>query len=122
MSAPDISLPLDLAYLYEISDNDREFVQDMIDTIVRNTPDSVTEIRAAQKNNNWEEVGRLVHKLKPSLLLLNIESLSTHIKSLEDNAKQEINLEFAGTQLDEMEHYCGIIVKELARALEEDTY
>ena len=122
MSAPDISLPLDLSYLYEISDNDREFVKDMIQTVAKNTPDSVIEIREAQKKSNWKEVGRLVHKLKPSLLLLNIDSLSTHIKSLEDNAKQEINLEFATTQLSEMESYCGIIVKELSRFIEEDSY
>ena len=122
MSAPEISVPLDLSYLYEISDDDREFVKDMIETIVRNTPDSVVEIREAQKKDNWHEVGRLVHKLKPSLLLLNIDSLSTHIKTLEDNAKKKINLDEAVIQLDEMESYCATIVRELDTVIKTDTY
>lgn len=122
MGAPQISTPLDLSYLYEISDDDREFVKDMIETIVKNTPDAVREIRDAEKKDNWQEVGRLVHKLKPSLLLLNIDSLSVHIKTLEDNAKKRINLPDAKTQLNEMEAYCTLIVKELSTELNADSY
>ncbi|MFY0626866.1 MAG: hypothetical protein JXR07_11250 [Reichenbachiella sp.] len=122
MSIPQISLPLDLSYLYEISDDDREFVKDMIDTIVKNTPDSIKEIKVAADKNNWIEVGRLVHKLKPSLLLLNIDSVSKHIKVLENNAKEEINLEDAIVQLGELMEYSAIIIHELSTAVEQDNY
>jgi HPt (histidine-containing phosphotransfer) domain-containing protein len=122
MSAPIINTPLNLSYLYEISDDDREFVKDMIETIVKNTPECLEEIKHAQSENNWTEIGRLVHKLKPSLLLLNIEEMSTHIKSLEDNAKKEINLDYIDTQIAEMGGYCQIIVSELGAELENDTF
>lgn len=122
MSAPEVPVPLDMSYLYEISDDDREFVKDMIDTIVKNTPDSIKEIRDAADKGDWKEVGRLVHKLKPSLLLLNIDSLSRHIKTLEHNAKEEVNLEDAMVQLGELEVYSAIIVKELSDAISQDTY
>ena len=122
MSIPDIPIPLDMSYLYEISDNDREFVKDMIDTIVKNTPDGIKEIRVAADKNNWKEVGRLVHKFKPSLLLLNIDSVSKHIRVLETNAKEEINLDDAITQLKELEEYSAIIIHELATEIKEGTY
>ncbi|WP_109830734.1 Hpt domain-containing protein [Reichenbachiella versicolor] len=122
MSSISVSTPLDLSYLYTISDDDRDFVKDMIETIIKNTPENVAEIVAARKNENWNEVGRLVHKLKPSLLLLNIEHLTSHIKSFETNAKEQINLDEADLQLQQLEEYCSIIVSELTTEVANDTY
>lgn len=122
MSTPQISRPLNLSYLYEVSDDDREFVKDMIKTIIKNTPGGVAEILDALEKNNWTEVSRLIHKLKPSLLLLNIESISNHVKSVENKAKKQINLDQAAIELREMEEYCHAIVEELKETLLNDSY
>ena len=122
MSNLDISTPLDLTYLYTISDDDREFVKDMIQTIVKNTPGNMAEIIAAREKDNWDEVCRLVHKLKPSLLLLNIESLSNHVRTFELNAKSRENQALADEQLAQLDEYCKVIVKELATEVANDTF
>lgn len=122
MATDKISLPLDLSYLYEISDHDREFIYEMIMTIVKNTPDMLSEIETEGKAKNWEKVGRLMHKLKPSLLLLNIDSLSAHIRELESNAKASKNTELIPNQIAELRELCDIVLKELNDLIQSDQF
>lgn len=122
MNSDKIKLPLDLSYLYEISDDDREFIYEMILTIVNNTPPMLDEILAASKEENWIELGRLLHKLKPSLLLLNIDYLSSHIRLVEANAKSEENIEDIPSQTIELNELCLILLKELNELIKTDRY
>lgn len=122
MSTVNLELPLDFSYLYEISDNDRDFIKEMLETIVKNTPSNMEEINLAYEQKKWEEIGRLVHKLKPSLLLLNIGPISTLIKSLESNAKGQKNLDSIDTQIAELNEFCDVILSEINGALSSDSY
>jgi HPt (histidine-containing phosphotransfer) domain-containing protein len=122
MPSEKIKLPLDLSYLYEISDDDREFIYEMIRTIVNNTPPILKEIKEAGEKEKWTELGRLLHKFKPSLLLLNIDYLSTLIRSAENNAKKENNIEDIPSQLIELNQLCEILLKELNDLIETDRY
>ncbi|MEO9967748.1 MAG: hypothetical protein ABJF11_18275 [Reichenbachiella sp.] len=122
MSSDKIKLPLDLSYLYEISDHDREFIYEMIMTIVKNTPEMIDEIEKEGKAENWYAVGRLMHKLKPSLLLLNIENLSAHIRELESNAKAPKNIELIPGQIAELRAFCDLILDELNKLIESDQF
>lgn len=122
MTSAKIELPLDLSYLYEISDHDREFIYEMIMTIVKNTPEMISDIEREGKAENWEQVGRLMHKLKPSLLLLNIDSFSQHIRELESNAKAPRNMEMIPQQIAELRELCDIILKELNDLIQSDEF
>ncbi|UXP31131.1 hypothetical protein N6H18_12305 [Reichenbachiella agarivorans] len=122
MNKADLPLPLDYSYLYEISDDDRDFIKDMLATVVKNTPGNIEEIIAAQTKKSWTEVARLVHKLKPSLLLLNIEMVSTHIRNLESNAKKQTDLDLLKTQIAELKEFCDLIVSEIKKDIEADAY
>lgn len=122
MATDKIQLPLDLTYLYEISDHDREFIYEMIMTIVKNTPEMLDDIEREGKTENWEQVGRLMHKLKPSLLLLNIDNLSAHIRELEGNAKAPRNMELIPKQIAELRELCDIILKELNDLIKSDQF
>lgn len=122
MSTTKIDLPLDLSYLYEISDHDREFIYEMIMTIVKNTPDMLSDIEKEGKAENWHALGRLMHKLKPSLLLLNIETLSTLIRELEANAKAPKNMEEIPGQIKELRELCDLILDELEKLIKSDQF
>lgn len=122
MAIDKIELPLDLSYLYEISDHDREFIYEMIMTIVKNTPEMLNDIAREGKAENWEQVGRLMHKLKPSLLLLNIDNLSTHIRELEGNAKAAKNIELIPKQIAELQELCDVILEELNNLIQSDQF
>ncbi|MEO9804711.1 MAG: Hpt domain-containing protein [Reichenbachiella sp.] len=122
MSSDKIELPLDLSYLYEISDHDREFIYEMIMTIVKNTPEMLDEIEEKGEVEDWYAVGRLMHKLKPSLLLLNIDNLSTLIRELEANAKAPKNIELIPDQIAELRKLCDLILSELDKLIKSDQF
>ncbi|UXX78028.1 Hpt domain-containing protein [Reichenbachiella carrageenanivorans] len=122
MASVKIELPLDLSYLYEISDHDREFIYEMIMTIVKNTPEMIQDIEREGKAEKWHEVGRLMHKLKPSLLLLNIDGVSAHIRELEANAKAPRNIEMIPKQIAELRELCDLILKELNELIQSDQF
>lgn len=122
MSQTSIPLPIDYSYLYEISDNDREFIKDMLDTVIKNTPGNLDEIEKAGDEKKWTELARSVHKLKPSLLLLNIDSLTAHIKRLEADAKGQIDLELIPTKIAELRELCDLLVGEIKKDIEADAY
>ena len=122
MSLYTYQKPLDLSYLYEISDHDRDFIKDMIDTIVRTTPACIDEINAAMREERWNEIGRLVHKVKPSLLLLNIDSLSALIRTLEDNAKKAINTDQIPEQVGHLTTFTGELIAELKDLMDSDSF
>ncbi|MBU2913810.1 MULTISPECIES: Hpt domain-containing protein [Reichenbachiella] len=122
MSDISIPLPIDYSYLYEISDNDRDFIKDMLDTIVKNTPGNLDEIGAAEQGQKWNELARSVHKLKPSLLLLNIASLTDLVKSLESNAKSQAAPATIKKQIAELKEFCDLLVSEIKKDIASDDY
>ncbi|MEP2667487.1 MAG: ATP-binding protein [Cyclobacteriaceae bacterium] len=61
---------VDLTYLKKISGNDKVFVDDIINSFVRNTPAALKEIRSHLKSQNWEKMEEQVHKIKPTLTMI----------------------------------------------------
>lgn len=113
---------LDLSYIYEISDGDREFIKEMLETFLRITPEAFEDMVASGKSGNWKEVGRLAHKIKPTIMLLDDDVLSKMIKNLEHEAKQEINLEGLLDKIQETKAFCDQIVSEIGSLIQTDSY
>ncbi len=61
---------VDLTYLKKISGNDKVFVDDIINSFLRNTPAALKEIRAHLKSKNWVKMEEQVHKIKPTLTMI----------------------------------------------------
>ncbi len=94
VSSPQISNKLvDLSYLKKISDGDKGFIKDMIETFIKNAPEDIIKLKALMKRNNWDEIAQLAHKIKPALKFMGIKPASEHILEIEENSKMKINLE-----------------------------
>ncbi|MCB0496789.1 MAG: response regulator [Cyclobacteriaceae bacterium] len=88
------TLPLfNLTYLKEISDGNEEFISEIIKTFVDKTPDLLNQMIEGSKENNWELVGSLAHKLKPNLILLGMDSIKELTLSIEKDGKNSLNTE-----------------------------
>jgi PAS domain S-box-containing protein len=83
----------DLSSLRKMSNNDESFVQDMVTSFIEKTPDIIKQIRKANKDENWQEVGAMAHKLKPNLAFMGIDSLKKLIAQIESNANNNTNTE-----------------------------
>lgn len=83
---------LDLKYLRMISDGDLDFMKDLLRTFVKTTPEALDELREALASKDWTKMGRVMHKVKPSYLLIDVPEVSELVKSLEFNAKNSVNI------------------------------
>jgi CheY-like chemotaxis protein len=83
--APSNKITFDLSYLRSISNNNEEFIKEMITTFIQTLPLTIDEIQSSAKASNWETVGRAVHKIKPSITLIGLgdaKSLAVEIETL----------------------------------------
>jgi len=77
---------VDLTYLRSASDNNEEFLREMIQTFVQTIPSVLKEMEACLSNNNWERLSRLAHQIKPTFSLMGIESMRKTVFYIEQNA------------------------------------
>ncbi|MFY0651825.1 MAG: Hpt domain-containing protein [Cyclobacteriaceae bacterium] len=113
---------VDLDYLYNICDNDREFIKDMLLTFNKITPESVDGINDSLESKNWKELGQLAHKIKPSVLLLGIEEFSSLIKEIEHMAKNEEELDQMPTKVSLLNNYTSEVIADIQDLIKHNQY
>jgi PAS domain S-box-containing protein len=65
----------DLNYLRTISDNNEEFIREMVDTFINSIPTLLFDMEEALVNSEWPKISRIAHQIKPSLTLMGIHQL-----------------------------------------------
>ncbi len=79
---------VDLSYLEKVCEGDREFMREMIEAFIETVPESLEEAAAASTKKDWASLARLVHKMKPSISFMGIDSLKADVLELEAAAKE----------------------------------
>lgn len=79
----------DLSYLKKVSNDNQEFIDEMVQTFVQTIPHSLDQLETALRLSDWLKVSRLVHQIKPSLALMGIHALKDSAVILEETFKLE---------------------------------
>jgi len=74
----------DLTLLRKLSRGDDEFVKNMVEIFLQHTPQTMTEIDEALQRYDYETIGKMAHRVKPSIESMGIRQL--------DGVAQEIEL------------------------------
>lgn len=74
----------DLTYLKSISDNDQQFIREMIDTFLETTPVLLSQMRSLAHKKQWAELGKTAHQMKPSLQFMGMEPTRLIIREIEE--------------------------------------
>jgi PAS domain S-box-containing protein len=82
----------DLTYLRSISNNNEEFIQEMMQTFVQTMPGVLDQMRDGLAEKNFELISRLAHQVKPSFTLLGIHDQRQTILFIEENGKAKTNI------------------------------
>jgi CheY-like chemotaxis protein len=82
----------DLTIVQSVSGGDKAFIRKMILLFIETVPQNLLELNTALKTQNWEQVGKLAHKLKSTVDSMGIKSIHADIRSVEANAKQQKDL------------------------------
>lgn len=78
---------VDLSYLRKISDNNTNFIVDMISSFIDQMPGDINKIKIAARQGNWEEVANIAHKIKPSITFMGIDSIKGCISDIQELAQ-----------------------------------
>ncbi len=80
------NVSFDISELVEISQGDGEFVRKMLELFVEQASLTISEMRHAYENNDFEQIKKLAHRFKPSIDSLGILLLKEDIREIEKNA------------------------------------
>jgi CheY-like chemotaxis protein len=105
----------DFSYLYEVADNDEEFVQEMVQLFLTNVPISTDQIILCVKNRDIENLKKELHKLKSSLGLLGLDEGFKIAVKIEDALNKEIQIDELELQFHSLLNICDIVIKQLTK-------
>lgn len=104
----------DLSQLEMLSRGDESFVDKMLTSFITNLKDGVKEITDAYRLHDWNTIGKIAHKLKPSMLVLGVTSLKDIIISLEkDHLKESIDETELSKTVEDFLEKCRILLMQM---------
>lgn len=85
--------PLDLSYLTEMVGHNPEFMIEVFDTFIEQTPFYLAELEDALSKKDWDRVGHCAHKIKPTFSYVGRNDVKDFVQSIENNARNQISVE-----------------------------
>lgn len=71
-----------------LSQGNEEFVKKMLTIFINQTENTIPQIHTLFKEKNYQEIAKLIHKIKPSIEGIGIVSIKDEVKALELKAKE----------------------------------
>jgi len=107
---------IDLVYLKQVSGNNTEFIMQMIEMFLKNTPVALEEMNEKFKQQNWEELRNIAHKIKSTYTYVGLSDVQKLLAEIEQYSTSKTNLEKLPHLMEEVESKS----KEAFKALEEE--
>lgn len=84
---------VDLSYLREVASDNTEFMVEMIDIFLVQTPDYVSILSDAVDSKNWVKIAEMSHKVKPTLAFMGANESKEVMATIESRARSEEDYE-----------------------------
>ncbi len=84
---------IDLSYLQEVASNNVEFMVEMIDIFLAQTPEYVAILNDAINEENWLKIAEMSHKVKPTLAFMGANEAKETMASIESRAREKEDYE-----------------------------
>ncbi len=95
---PEIDKETILTYLGD----DYEYIQSIFELFLEQTPKELENIKSLSENGNWEEAGKVAHKIKPTFIMVGFPKYESILKDFELNAKSLTDQEKLKSMLAEL--------------------
>ena len=83
---------IDLSYLNEISNGNKDFIHELIDMFFQQIPEYQDMLTSLYSKKDWFNLGREAHKAKSAVLMMGLNDLAGDLKKLEEYAKDGKNI------------------------------
>lgn len=84
---------VDFSALSGFTGNDKNLMKMHISTFLQFAPSQLQKLRQKLEEKNWMDVGNEAHKLKPKCSYMGIRDAESLFKTIELNAKEQVELE-----------------------------
>jgi len=74
---------IDHQFLQEIYDNDSTHLMVMFDLFLKNTPPALTAMEFAARHQDWDELEKAIHKIKPTFAMVGLQKVGELAETLE---------------------------------------
>lgn len=91
MSVFDVNTNIDLTYLREVASGNTEFMIEMIDIFLEQTPTFVDDLTKAIEVKDWKKMSELSHKIKPTLAFIGVDSGRQVMEEIEKDARNQVD-------------------------------
>lgn len=88
-SPANVEKQIDFGYLLDLSNGDKHFVNNIIDTFLIETPTELEKLKGFVKKKDWGQVRETVHKMKSNFALMGMRQLQERAAKIEGLAKSE---------------------------------
>ncbi len=79
----------DLSYLEDLSGGNHDFMREIIDMFVMQTPGDLQQLEAFIDQRDWQQAANHAHRIKPTLNYVGANALREELQQLEKNAREE---------------------------------
>ncbi|MEA5460781.1 PAS domain S-box protein [Arcicella sp. LKC2W] len=113
-----ITYTLDQLSLEQLYGEDKEYAAEMFQTFLNDVLPDIYQLQLHASNQDWEEISKEAHKLKPTLAMVGLTSMEPKIIEIEKIAKENPNEELSVSVqgfIEELEGYLPTLRETLNR-------
>lgn len=96
-----------------MSRGDNRFVAKMIKIFIENIPIAIKDIESMISKNDFQKVASIIHRIKPSIKTLSLNTIIDDIQKIEDLCKQNQQLESIESLFKPVKKTCAIVIKQI---------
>ncbi|MBS1687697.1 MAG: PAS domain S-box protein [Bacteroidetes bacterium] len=94
---------VDFSFLYEIADNDPQYIHDVIEIFLSSTPEGLEKLENLIRNTtDWDAIYKQAHFLKSSVSIVKVKDMFEDLAKIEALAKQQSGIDEITALLDKM--------------------
>jgi PAS domain S-box-containing protein len=108
---------IDLSYLHEIAEGNKEFMKKMINAFLSQSPAMAADMQKAVEEKRWKDLRGIAHKMRPSLDFIGIHAIKDIVRDIEKFSLEEINSDLLPGMVAEVNEVCKVAIEELKMEL-----
>ena len=91
MSSGERYTYINIAYINELTDGDREFIAEIVSACLETLPENLQKLTSAVNTNNSDHIRFYAHKLKGSFSFIGSDHLGLSFATIESYSKDIVN-------------------------------
>ncbi|WP_207492563.1 Hpt domain-containing protein [Aridibaculum aurantiacum] len=103
----------DLGALHDMSGGNKEFILSLVKIYLDTIPANSAEMVHACMGGNWDMVSKLAHKLKSTIDMMRMTTITQDIRTIELDAKNQVNKEILPNLVNKVDEVLNAVAADL---------